>query len=532
MTYMALFADIYLNLRQQSGGQKLKNNKKWVKKLFRRRLIVALIILLQLAFVFLAIVYGSRYYSIVSSVLGLISLIVSLYILSNKSKSAFKLTWIFLILLFPLFGGLLYILFKFQSSTPKFEKRRKAISEQTTPLYTSHGYVPSDQATTDNHTPLMQYLERTAGFPAYENTEIKYLESGEAKFEALLRELRRAEKYIFLEYFIIQEGVMWDSILEILRQKVAEGVEVRVMYDDMGCFLLLPKNYAKTLRSYGIKCTVFNPFRPVFSAIQNNRDHRKIISIDGKVAFTGGINLADEYINVHRRFGHWRDSSIMMRGAAAWSMTLMFLEMWSTANGSNEDYAAYLPEVSPTEPAAGYVQPYCDTPMDTENVGEQVYLHILHRARKYIYICTPYLIADDNMMSALALAAKSGIDVRIITPHVPDKKIVHTTTRSYYPDLIDAGVRIYEYTPGFMHSKTFVSDDCIATVGTTNLDFRSLYLHFECGAVMYDCPAISDVKADFLKTLEVCEEISRPPHRNNLFARMWRAVLRLYAPLM
>lgn len=511
----------------------MKNNKKWFKKLFRKRLIVALMILLQLAFVFFAIVYGSKYYSIISTGLGLISLIVSLYILSNKSKSAFKLTWIFLILLFPLFGGLLYILFKVQSSTVKFEKRRMAISDKTRPLYIKHGYVPSSRANVQNHAPLMQYLEHSAGFPAYSGTEVKYLESGEAKFETLLRELRRAEKYIFLEYFIIQEGVMWDSILEILRQKAAAGVEVRVMYDDMGCFLLLPKNYAKTLESYGIKCTVFNPFRPVFSAIQNNRDHRKIISIDGKVAFTGGINLADEYINVYRRFGHWRDSSIMMRGAAALSMTLMFLEMWSTATGAEENYSAYMPDTDAApSTAVGYVQPYCDTPMDTENVGEQVYLHILHRARKYIYICTPYLIADDNMMSALALAAKSGVDVRIITPHVPDKKIVHTTTRSYYPDLIDAGVRIYEYTPGFMHSKTFVSDDCIATVGTTNLDFRSLYLHFECGAVMYDCPAIADVKRDFLKTLEKCEEISRPPHRNNLFARMWRAVLRLYAPLM
>ena len=464
---------------------------------------------------------------------GIISLIVSLYILSNNSRSAFKLTWIFLILLFPLFGGLLYILFKVQSSTLKFEKRRQAISEHAKPLYTTPSSIKTDETNIVTHAPLIKYLDSSAGFPAYSSTDVKYLESGEAKFEALLRELRRAEKYIFLEYFIIQEGVMWDSILEILRRKVAEGVEVRVMYDDMGCFLLLPKNYAKTLHSYGIKCTVFNPFRPVFSAIQNNRDHRKIISIDGKVAFTGGINLADEYINVHRRFGHWRDSSIMMRGAAAWSMTLMFLEMWSTATGTEEDYSVYLPgEVGTEQTAVGYVQPYCDTPMDTENVGEQVYLHILQRARKYVYICTPYLIADDNMMSALALAAKSGVDVRIITPHVPDKKIVHTTTRSYYPDLVAAGVRIYEYTPGFMHSKTFVSDDCIATVGTTNLDFRSLYLHFECGAVMYDCPAIADVKADFLKTLEVCEEISCPPRRNNIFARMWRAVLRLYAPLM
>lgn len=502
--------------------------------LLRRRLIVAFILLLQLAFVFIAIFYGSRYYSIVSSVLGLISLIVSLYILSNKSKSAFKLTWIFLILLFPLFGGLMYVLFKMQSSTRRFERKKREISTKISPLYhtSDAAYIQASEAL-PQYSPLIRYLEKFAGFPVYANTATEYLSPGEAKFECLLRELRKAKKYIFLEYFIIQEGVMWDSVLEILKQKVQEGVEVRVMYDDMGCFLLLPKNYAQTLASYGIKCTVFNPFRPVFSAVQNNRDHRKIVSIDGKVAFTGGINLADEYINVHRRFGHWKDASVVLRGQAAWSMTLMFLEMWSSAKNTVEDYSLYLPDMTPSaQSAAGFVQPYCDSPMDTENVGEQVYLQILERARDYVYICTPYLIADDNMMSALALAAKSGIDVRIITPHIPDKKIVHTTTRSYYHDLISAGVRIYEYSNGFMHSKTFVSDDRVATVGTTNLDFRSLYLHFECGAVLYDSPAIASIKQDFLATLEKCEEITEKQCRGNIFIRMWRAILRLYAPLM
>ena len=327
---------------------------------------------------------------------------------------------------------------------------------------------------------------------------------------------------------------MWDSILEILKRKAKQGVTVRLIYDDMGCFLLLPTDYPKQLEQMGISCIKFNPFRPFLSAIQNNRDHRKIISIDGKVAFTGGINLADEYINAIERFGHWKDSAIKVEGEAAWSFTLMFLQMWDACRRENEDFSRYYPWQTNPCPVIGdgFVQPYMDSPMDTENVGEHVYLQILNQAKDYVYINTPYLIVDDSMVSALTLAAKRGVDVRIITPHKWDKWAIHMTTRSYYRELVKAGVKIYEYTNGFNHSKTFVSDDCTATVGTTNLDFRSMYLHFECGALLFNCEAVSQVKEDFLNTLTICQPITEEDCRHNVFVRLFQDILRLFAPLM
>lgn len=353
-------------------------------------------------------------------------------------------------------------------------------------------------------------------------------------YEVLLSELKKAQNYIFLEFFIVQEGVMWDSILAILKEKARQGVKVRLIYDDMGCFFLLPGDYPKQLAKYGIESALFNPFRPFLTAKQNNRDHRKIISIDGKTAFTGGINLADEYINVIEKHGHWKDSGIVINGKAAWSFTLMFLEMWEICTGCNETYASYYPGLDAlcSTVSDGFVQPYADSPMDTENVGEHVYLQILNQAQDYVYINTPYLIVDDSMISALSLAAKRGVDVRIVTPHKWDKWMVHMTTRSYYYELIKAGVKIYEYTNGFIHSKTFVSDDRIGTVGTTNLDFRSLYLHFECGALLFDNAVVMEIKKDFLNTLKVCQSVTEKDCRSNVAVRLFQDILRLFAPLM
>ena len=327
---------------------------------------------------------------------------------------------------------------------------------------------------------------------------------------------------------------MWDSILSILKEKASRGVKVRLIYDDIGCFLLLPQNYPQQLRQFGIECVLFNPFRPFLTAKQNNRDHRKIISIDGKVAYTGGINLADEYINAIEKHGHWKDAGILMEGKAAWSFTLMFLEMWQVCTGQRENIRVYYPwlEQPCTVSGEGFVQPYADSPLDTENVGEHVYLQILNQAQNYVYINTPYLIVDDSMVSALALAAKRGVDVRIITPHRWDKWVIHMTTRSYYRDLVRAGVRVYEYEKGFMHAKTFVCDDRVATVGTTNLDFRSLYLHFECGALLFDGPVIRDIKQDFLTTLPTCRPILEEQCRSNFLVHLFQEVLRLFAPLM
>lgn len=510
-------------------------NQKWLRQLLQRRFFVILLLLVQLVVIIYTAISGSIASQLVSEILTLLSILVCLYIVSKNSTGAYKLIWIFMILMFPVFGGLLYLLFSFQGATKKFARHAARTEAKAKGLLSFPGTSEEElQQVLPSQISQMRYLQNHAGFPVYTDTETVYLSPGEKKYDCLLQELKKAEHYIFLEYFIIQEGMMWNSILEILKEKAAQGIKVRVLYDDIGCFLKLPKDYDCQLRNMGIDCQVFNRFKPVLTSMQNNRDHRKIAVIDGKTAFTGGINLADEYINAIERFGHWKDASVMIRGKAAWSFTLMFLQMWELATGEDEDYAQYYPWILSECPvkASGFVQPYADSPMDKENVGEQVYLQVINNTKQYLYINTPYLIIDESMMSALCLAAKSGVDVRIVTPHKWDKRFVHMTTRSYYRDLMAAGVRIYEYSRGFIHSKTFVSDDTVATVGTTNLDFRSLYLSFECGVLMYRTEAVTQLKEDFLNTLEQCHEITDLDCQCGPFRRIFQDILRLFAPLM
>lgn len=515
--------------------------KKWMRSLFRRRFFVILSLLFQLlAFTYL-IINTSLSSEIIGGILTLLSIFVALGIISKRVKPAFKLTWVFLILRFPIFGGLYYLFWEVQKTGGPAVRRLRRFEEH------AHKYLRMAQKTpTDKAAELapvyerqIRYLDSFAGFPAYTDTSVEYLPSGEAKLEKLIEELEKAKHYIFLEYFIIEDGVMWQRILEVLRRKAAQGVLVRVMYDDFGCFLKLPSDYVKTLEGFGIEAAVFNTFKPLFSCEQNNRDHRKIVSIDGKAAFTGGINIADEYINVKDIHGHWKDTAVFLEGSAAWSLTVIFLGLWSYTTGVYEDFSKFLPDISEpnnrcgcTEGNTGVVLPYSDSPTDTENVGEHVYLNIINTAKRYVYIDTPYLILDDSVTSALCLAAKSGVDVRITTPSVPDRKFVHDTTRTYYDELLAAGVRIYEYASGFIHAKTFVSDDITATVGTANLDFRSLYLHFECGVWLYGCDAVKEIKEDYLRTLEECTEIHQSGKKPGIAGRFKREVLRLLAPLM
>lgn len=510
-------------------------SKKWFRVLLRRRVFVILLMAVQVLFFISVLNSGSKISTTINLALTALSFFVVLHIISQKEKGAYKLIWVFQILLFPVFGGLFYLLCNFQSSTKGVGAKITQIEQKSKALWTlpGDGYAAAS-ATLPQHLPQLRYLQQFSGFPIYTNTQTKFLTPGERKWETLLEELEKAEQYIFLEYFIVQEGVMWNAILEVLKRKAAAGVLVRLMYDDIGCFFILPKDYPAQMRQFGIECQIFNPFRPLATVTQNNRDHRKIAVIDGKVAFTGGINLADEYINAYEKHGHWKDASLMVKGEAAWSLTIMFLQMWELMTGVDEDYTQYYPWQNTPCPNApdGFVQPYADSPMDKENVGEHVYLQIINNAKDYVYINTPYLIVDDSMISALCLAAKSDVDVRIVTPHKWDKKAVHMTTRSYYRELIAAGVKVYEYSKGFIHSKTFVSDDTTATVGTTNLDFRSLYLHFECGVCMYQSSAVMEVKEDFLNTLEVCQEVTLEECSGGVFLRFRQNILRLFAPLM
>ena len=521
----------------------MKQQKKF-KLVYKRRALIISTLLGQIALTIFLIIGTGLYLKYVYWILPIISVIVCIYVLNKQEKAGYKLTWIFIIMLVPIFGGILYILFNIISS-PK--KLRMALDVNMANSHTAF-YLPGNRLDEflnahPEYRTNAQYLQEYAGFPIYANTRQEYLPSGEAFFYRVLEELKKAQKYIFLEFFILKEGMMLNSILKILEMKAADGLDVRIMYDDLGCFYTLPQDFRDNLNKKGIKTYVFNPFKPIVSSLQNNRDHRKIISIDGRVAFTGGLNLADEYINVVERFGHWKDAAIMIEGDAAWSLTLIFLQMWNLSNHAvdteeTESYAFYYPGQPETINAAqsnkawGFVQPYADSPIDKENVGEHVYIQIINQAKKYVYINTPYLIVDDNLLSALTLAAKSGVDVRIITPHRWDKKIVAITSRSYYRRLIQAGVKVYEYSSGFNHGKTFVSDDKIATVGTTNLDFRSLYLHFECGVLIYASDEIKAVKEDFMRTLPICQEMTIKDCARNTFQRIIQDVLRIIAPLL
>lgn len=503
--------------------------KKWFKYLFRRRFIVALLILLQLGFAVLLLRRGIREFAFLSPALHLISAAVVLYVVNRPDTAGYKLTWSLLILLAPVFGGLFYLLYRMQASTKKFEKSARKIR----PFYLLPGDTLEEaRRELPQHSAELSSLQDFSGFPVYDRTKTTYFPSGEAKFAALLEDLKKAERYIFMEYFIVQSGEMWDSILEILEEKAQKGVEVRFMYDDMGCLLLLPHDFKKNMEKKGIRCISFNPFRPFLTAVQNNRDHRKITVIDGKIAYTGGVNLADEYINRVERFGHWRDAAIRLEGVGAWSLAVMFLHLWGFSARREEDIALYYPDFAPSLPSDGFVQPYCDTPLDADHVGERVYMQMINAAQRYLYISTPYLIIDDSMLRALVTAAQSGVDVRILTPEKWDKRLVHMTTRSYYRALMEGGVKIYEYSGGFNHAKTFVADDCIATVGTVNLDYRSLYLHFECGVKLYNTESIRDIKKDFLYTLQKSRQMQPADIRANAFVRLMRSLLRLFAPLM
>ena len=508
---------------------------KWVRSLFHRRILVSCMIVAQLSVILYMVENVSRVPRLLQYFLSTISVITVIYIIGKREKPDYKMSWMLLILLFPIFGGLFYLLFTGQASTRRFRAHSMAIESSTRALFLpANSILDQAVAQAPTYAAQLRYLEQYAGFPVYAHTRTEYLTPGEVMFERLMQALQQAQRYIFLEYFIIHAGCMWDEIFAVLKQKAAEGVLVRVLYDDMGCFRLLPENFEEQLQACGIACMVFNPFRPVLSAAQNNRDHRKIASIDGHIALTGGVNIGDEYINRYERFGHWKDAAVLVEGDAAWSMTVMFLQMWALASRAHEDFAQYYPwqQTACDTPSDGLVLPYADSPMDCENVGEHVYLQIINHAREYLYINTPYLIVDGNMTSALMLAAKSGVDVRIVTPHRPDKWLVHAATRSYYRELIQAGIKIYEYSKGFIHSKTFVSDDCVATVGTTNLDFRSLYLHFECGVWMYQTSAVLQVKQDYLKTLEICEQVTAAKCENRWPLRILQEIMRLFAPLL
>lgn len=507
--------------------------RKMFKILVSRLFIVGMLLLLQVIWFIIIVEIVGRYSNLINGLFTLISILAVLWLVNKKDNPAYKLAWVIPILSYPLLGGLMYIFMGDKKPSKSLRNKMVDIYNKTRELMIQDPKIIDEIKENDKSVANQtHYISETAKFPIYKNSTAKYYNSGESNFIAIKEELKKAKHYIFMEYFIIAEGIMWNEILSILEDKVKEGIEVRLIYDDMGCLTLLPYNYFKKMEKRGIKCISFNKFIPIFSIAMNHRDHRKIVVIDGNTAFTGGINMADEYINEKIRFGHWKDTGIMIKGEAVWNFTVMFLQMWNSVRLTDNDYSIYRPNVYHSEEffSNGYIQPYGDTPLDQEAVGENVYLNIINNAKEYLYIFTPYLIIDNEMMTSLCLAAKKGVDVRIVTPGIPDKKYVFWLTQSYYGQLSEAGVKIFEYTPGFLHAKCFVCDDEIATVGTINMDYRSLFLHFECGVFLYQTNIISEIKADILQT--ICESKEITDNKMSMPKRLMQAILRLFAPLM
>ncbi|MFV0314521.1 MAG: cardiolipin synthase [Anaerotignum sp.] len=510
-----------------------KSRSGMFKIIFGRTAIILLFFALQIFLFYGIISYFEQYSTLFFGSSLVFSLLIVLYIINKGNNPTIQLSWTILTLVSPIVGGLLYIYVNANPSQRRLERRLETLYAET------QDFVKQDESVMENlrqidigTAKMTEYVRNYGNFSIYQNTQVKYLPLGEVKLEAMVEELEKAEKFIFMEYFIIARGVMWEKILRILERKVKEGVEVRVMYDGTCAFNLLPYNYPEMMKKIGIECKMFAPLKPVLSTHYNNRDHRKILVIDGKVGFTGGINIGDEYINHEKRYGHWKDTAVLLKGDAVEGLTQMFLQMWNV-NETNEDYKKYLVVEREKVEAEGFVMPYGDSPFDEELVGERVYMDVLNRAENYVHIMSPYLIIDHEMVTALTYAAKRGVDVKLMLPHIPDKLMPFALAKSHYKELIRAGVKVYEYTPGFVHAKVFVSDDIKAIVGTINLDYRSLYLHFECAAFLFNLPEVQVIEADYQKTLEKCTRITLEDcAKEKLYMRILGKLLKVLAPLM
>lgn len=505
------------------------------KIIFSRTMVTFLLILLQIGLLLGIFLKLGNYSTVVLSLMNLGGALCLLYLINKDDIAEFKLAWAVPICALPIFGALLFLFVdrNWGSRTLK-SQLSKRLEDSSEYLKTSAAVKNAMEGIPVRDRALFDYVEHIGGYPAYLDGNVTYFPFGSDKWKDMLEELEKAEEFIFLEYFIVERGEMWDSVLEVLKRKASQGVEVRVMYDGMCSIMLLPYSYPKQLQKYGIKAKMFSPIQPLLSTHQNNRDHRKILVIDGKVAYTGGVNLADEYVGVKIRFGQWKDTAVKVEGNAVDSFTLMFLQMWNAAKiNAVQEYGKYIHRTPADTGGQGFVLPFGDGPHRKENVAERVYMDILNTAEKYVHIMTPYFIVDDGILQALKYAARRGVDVKLILPHIPDKKVAFAVARNYYPSLLAAGVKVYEYTPGFVHAKVFVSDDKKAVVGTINLDYRSLYHHFECAAYMYNTPVTADVERDYEETLAECIQVDMEYYKNiparNRFLG-W--IVNLFGPLM
>ncbi len=493
--------------------------------------------ILQVVWLLVTLLQLYRHYAILSALVHILTVFVVLRLFGKHSNTTIKLSWIVFIMAAPLFGLAFYLLSTGSNFVRTMGKRFQTIDRALFPLL---GQDPEalQHLREDNVGAANQayFLRNTAGFPVYEDTAVRYFSEASEGLEAQKAALRKAESFIFMEYHAIEDREAFGELTEILAERAAHGVEVRLFYDDVGSLGFVSQQFLRKMQSLGIQCRVFNPVVPFFNIFMNNRDHRKLTVIDGRVGFTGGYNLADEYFNITHPLGYWKDTGLMLEGGAVRTLTVLFWEMWNAMNRRGlEDIRPYLlpADTFPALPGQGFVQPYGDSPLDEKRTGEDVYLNLLKNARHYVFIMTPYLIITDDMTRELTLCARRGVDVRIITPGVPDKKLIYQMTRSYYGALAREGVRIYEYTPGFCHAKMMVSDDELAVVGTINLDYRSLYHHFENAVLLCGCPCVAEIRDDLMACIAVSREVTaRYGSERSAALRMGQCVLRLFAPLM
>jgi len=500
---------------------------------FSRLVVTGVLLLAQIAWFIFLFYRLSDYANWINGVGLAISVVMCLALIRQDSTvPEFKISWMILFMVMPVQGGLLYLLWGDKRPAVRLRRRLQRAEAQLAPLRTAD---PAAQRLLEQRDPraaqTARYVRDFAPAPVFDGTAVRYYPCGEAMFPDMLAALEGARQSIYVESFIIGMGEMWGQIQEILRRKAADGLDVRVIYDDAGCLSLLPLNYAETLQAEGIRAFSFNRCVPLLNLVMNNRDHRKIMVIDGRVAFTGGVNLADEYINRLTRFGYWKDSGVRLEGPAAHSFANIFLAFWKAHYPREEVTLPPVPEPVTPPGADCLVQPFADSPVDRETVAKNVYLELINQARRWLYICTPYLILDNDLLTALRLAAKRGVDVRIYTPGIPDKPTIYLLTRSYFPCLLREGVKIYSYTPGFLHAKTWLCDDRVAAVGTVNLDYRSLYLHFECSALLYGGAVLEDIRADMARIQQESAPVTLGDCRTGFVGTMHSAILRLLAPL-
>ncbi len=511
--------------------------KRLFKFIFSKPFVISLLAVVQIVLFYLIVISVRGLSPWVYLAMVVLSVAVLLYLFEADSiNPSYKLSWVVFMIVFPVTGALFYRLFGSNKLTRKERARlERSVSRARNATPDNTGEIERITARDRDQGKQATFLSAMAVAPPYGNTSARYYSTGDEYFSDMLDDLEKARETVFIQSFIIEEGYIWNRMVDILKAKAARGVDVRVIYDGFGCLMKLPSGYARQLEEAGIKTRVFNDAKFTLHLGSymrfNHRDHRKQVIIDSTVAYGGGMNIADEYANVKERFGVWKDSGFRLEGEGVFGMTSIFLQSWEFVSDERDMYSSYRPKVGIY--GEGYVQPYHDVPMDRLNVCKNVYISTVNNANRYVYFTTPYLAIDYEFIEAIKLAGQSGIDVRIIVPGVPDKWYVMRVTRSYYRTLTAAGVRIYEYTPGFMHSKIYVADDSFAVVGSCNTDYRSMYLNYENCCAFYDSSIVGEVKKDFIETLDHCHEITKEDiDRRGILKEAVSFLLRVFAPMM